>query len=146
MIPKNTVYPEDRRITSGNYRNWWKRPLIWHSHPELMKALMDMCFHLNEIYGDSLEKIVLYGSYARGEETEESDVDVALIVNSANTESMHDEMIDLVVGYELEQAVTISVVPVEFEQYQEWRKVLPFYKNMDKEGIVLWHAAPTHAP
>ena len=54
---------------------------------------------------------------------------------------MHDALLDLVVDYELELAVTLSVVPIDYKNYTEWIKVLPFYKNIEREGIVLWNAA-----
>lgn len=141
IIPKDTIYPSDGRVKSGNYRNWRKRKNIWNSNPQLMKKLLKMCSNLRNIYGDSLERIVLYGSYARGEQTAESDIDIALLVNDRNTEKMHDKMTDIVVDYELEQGVTLSVVPIEVDQYMEWNKILPFYKNIEKEGIVLWKVA-----
>ena len=50
-------------------------------------------------------------------------------------------MLDPVVDYELDLALTLSVVPIEYENYREWRSVLPFYRNIEKEGIVLWQAA-----
>ena len=106
-----------------------------------MKALLHMSNDLKDVYGDYLVKIVLYGSYARGEQTAESDVDIAVILKDGNTEKMHDDMTDIVVDYELDQGVTLSVIPIEFEQYTAWNKTLPFYKNIDKEGIVLWKAA-----
>ena len=86
-------------------------------------------------------KVILYGSYARGEQTEESDVDIAVILKDGNTEKMHDDMLDIVVDYELDLDVTLSVVPIEYANYLEWNKVLPFYQNIEKEGIVLWQAA-----
>lgn len=141
MIPKDTPYPADGRIKSGNYRNWRKRPDVWHSNPILIKALLQMSSDLSKVYGDYLVKIVLYGSYARGEQTAESDVDIALFLKNGNTEKMHDEMTDIVVDYELNQGVTLSVVPIEYEQYQAWNKALPFYQNIDKEGLILWKAA-----
>ncbi|MDO4978336.1 MAG: nucleotidyltransferase domain-containing protein [Eubacteriales bacterium] len=141
VIPKDAVYPEDGRVKSGNYRNWRKRPGIWQDNPDLMKALLHMSNDLEKVYGEYLVKIVLYGSYARGEQTVESDVDIAVILKDGNTEQMHDEMTDVVVDYELDQGVTLSVIPIEFEQYKAWNKTLPFYKNIDKEGIVLWKAA-----
>ena len=108
---------------------------------KLIDLLKEMCNRLCLVYGDFLYMVVLYGSYARGEQTDTSDVDIALFLRSGNTEQMHEAMIDIVVDYELDLAVTLSVIPVDYENYLAWNKVLPFYKNIDKEGVILWKAA-----
>lgn len=141
VIPKGTAYPDDKRLKSGNYKNWRQKNLISHTNPVLMRSLSKMCAQLYGIYGDSMHKVLLYGSYARGEQTSESDVDIALILRNGNPDDLHDKMVDLVVDYELDLAVTLSVVPIELDQYLEWKNTLPFYKNIDKEGIILWTAA-----
>lgn len=141
VIPKDTKYPDDNRIKSGNYKNWRQKIRINHDHPGLISSLSEMSERISKIYGRTLDKVILYGSYARGDQTPESDVDIAIVVRKGNTEKMHDELLDLVVDYELDLAVTLSVVPIEYENYVEWSKVLPFYRNIDKEGIILWNAA-----
>ncbi len=139
VIPKSAICPDDRRVKSGNYRNWRKRSVIHQSNPGLMKALCRMCNDLSVVYGSALEKIVLYGSYARGEQTPESDVDIALILRR-DDEKKHDRMTDIVVDYELEQDTVLSVVTIDASHYRKWLRVLPFYTNVEKEGIVLWKA------
>ena len=141
MIPKDVEYPADKRVKSGDYKNWRKRKNVWNENKELMKNISSMCGELRDVYGNSLKKIVLYGSYARGEQTPESDVDIALIVNNVNDDCKHDKMTDIVVDYELEQGVTLSVIQIDYAEYTEWNHILPFYKNIDKEGIVLWKSA-----
>lgn len=141
VIPKNVKYPEDNRVRSGNCRNWRKRSAIHNNNPVLFRTLRDMCNTMSEIYGDCLDKVILYGSYARGEQTEESDADIAVILRSNITEQMHDSMIDALVEYELECGVTISTVQIDSGHFSEWKTILPYYMNIDKEGIVLWRAA-----
>ncbi len=141
VIPKDTQYPDDGRVRSGNYRNWRRKMQINHDHPLLMKSLERMSEQIHDIYGATLDKVILYGSYARGDQTPESDVDIAIVVREGNTETMHNALLDLVVDYELDLAVTLSVVPIEYENYVEWSRILPFYRNIGKEGIVLWNAA-----
>ena len=138
IIPKDTVYPTDNRVKSGDYRNWRDAVKINQKNSQLMRALKNMCKELSSLYGKTLEKIVLYGSYARGEESEESDVDIALILKNESNESQHDQMLDIVVNYELMLDHVLSVVPIESEQFHEWKNTLPFYKNVDKEGVTLW--------
>lgn len=140
IIPKDTVYPDDKRIKSGDYCNWRKASSIRKEYPELMKSLNKMCHQLSEIYGDRLEKVIMYGSYVRGEQTSESDVDIAVILKE-DDETRHDKMTDIVVDLELDLGVVLSVVPIDCREYAMWRRTLPFFINIAKEGIVLWKAA-----
>lgn len=91
------------------------------------------------IFGSTLHKIILYGSFARGTQTEESDVDIAVITREY-TEDMHDNMIDFTVDLELEYNKVLSILLVDYDNFKEWEDVLPFYRNIKKEGIVLWSA------
>ena len=87
-----------------------------------------------------MERIILYGSVARGTQTAESDIDIAVIVRRY-TEDMHEKMIDLTVDLELEYNKVLSVLLIDYDNFREWEDVLPFYKNMKKDGIMLWSAA-----
>jgi predicted nucleotidyltransferase len=93
-----------------------------------------------DIFGNVLERIILYGSVARGTQTNESDVDIAVIVRKY-TDDMHDKMIDFTVDLELEYNKVLSVLLIDYDNFREWENVLPFYKNVKKEGIMLWSAA-----
>lgn len=141
IIPKDTRLPDDGRVKSGDYKNWRKRMDINQKCPGLLQSLNEMSCELSKIYGKKLDKVILYGSYARGEQTKESDVDVAVLLKGKETERQHEKMIDIVVDYELNLEVTLSVVPIEYNNFIEWKVDLPFYKNIDREGIVVWKTA-----
>ncbi len=141
LIPKSAEYPCDRRVKSGDYRNWRQRIKLNSKHPEIIKKLYEMCEAFGEIYGSSIAEIVLYGSYARGQETEESDVDMALVLREEQTEEQYDRMSDVVVDYQLDLGITLSVISIEQSEFMKWKTTLPFYKNVDREGIVLWKSA-----
>ena len=117
IIPKDTPYPPDRRIKSGDYRNWRKKLSVARNSPELMNVLTEMCSRMERIYGDMLEKVILYGSYARGEQTEDSDVEIAVFLNSEETAEMHSSMLDIVVDCELDAGVTLSVITLETDEF-----------------------------
>lgn len=140
-IPKDAKFPEDNRIKSGEYRNWRQKYRLSSDNPVFFDTLKRMSMDLQKIYGNSLDKVILYGSYARGDQNEDSDADIAIILKEGNSERMHDLMIDAVVDYELECGITLSVLPIDEKEYKKWSKTLPFYKNIEKEGIVLWKAA-----
>ena len=104
-------------------------------------ALEKLVKGMVEIYGDLVERIVLYGSTARGTESEESDVDIAILMRAAPSKSMNDRMLDLVVNLELDCGKVLSVIKIDYPRYVEWQCTLPFYQNIEKEGVVLWQAA-----
>lgn len=141
LIPKDIICPKDGRVRTGKYRNWRKRLDLNRRHPEMLKKLCKMCEAIEEIYADKIAEVVLYGSYARGQETEGSDIDMALLLKSKQTEEQYDKMTDIVVDYELDLGVTLSIIQIEQQDYYEWKTTLPFYKNVEKEGIVLWKSA-----
>ena len=104
-------------------------------------ALEKLIPGLQEIYGDLIDSIVLYGSTARGTRTEDSDVDVAILLRAGATKVMRDQMLDLVVDLELECGKVLSVLCIDYDKFAEWKDVLPFYKNIRKDGVVLWQAS-----
>ena len=104
-------------------------------------ALKQLIPGLQEIYGDLMNSVILYGSTARGTRTNDSDVDVAVLLRSGATKEMRGQMLDLVVDLELACGKVLSVICIDYGKFSEWKDTLPFYKNIREEGIVLWQAA-----
>ena len=77
----------------------------------------------------NVKEIILYGS-----------IDIAVILDDY-TDKMHDEMIEFVVDLELKYNKVISVLPIYNKQFNEWGNITPFFKNIKKDGKVLWKAA-----
>lgn len=97
----------------------------------LMKELK---LGLQELYGPRLKGLYLYGSYARGEENEESDVDVLIILD--RIDSYGDEVDQtgyLASDLSLKYEVTISRVFVSQRDWME--KETPFLANARDEAI-----------
>lgn len=107
---------------------------------ELQEIFSRMIPEFQKIFGKTLIQIILYGSVARGVQTEDSDIDIAVIVQKY-TEDMHEKMIDFTVDLELEYNKVLSVLLIDYDNFQKWEDVLPFYKNVKKDGIILWKAA-----
>ncbi len=140
VLPENAAYPDDRRVLSGKYRNWRKRAAL-NENKKLMRAISAMVMELRFIYGNLLSEVILYGSYARGTQTSESDVDIAIILDGKPSRDLTDKMIDCVSSYELDCGKVLSVIDIDSEKYEEWKGLLPFYRNIQKEGLVLWKKA-----
>ena len=96
---------------------------------------------LTEIFQDKISRIILFGSVARNEATEESDVDIAIIITNEIDEETKDKFINLAAELDIRFNQVFSVVDIPEERMKKWGKILPFYKNIEEEGIVLWRAA-----
>ena len=72
--------------------------------------------------------------------TEESDIDIALLVRN-NDKAMYEKWLDVAVNLVLEYDQLISTSLIEVQKFNKWKKVMPYYINIEKEGIVLWKAA-----
>lgn len=85
-----------------------------------------------EELGDSLEKLVLYGSVARGEETEDSDVDVfAVVEEQGQLERLRELAYRIGV---LEQEVVINVQGRAREDFEGF-EATSYLRNVSEEGI-----------
>jgi uncharacterized protein len=82
-------------------------------------------------------RILLYGSRARGDAQRDSDWDILVILDKQKIESSDYDLISYPI-YELGWQEDVMFSVKLFTQ-TEWNKrsFTPFYKNVEKEGIVL---------
>lgn len=99
-----------------------------------------LVLELSKIFGKSIEKIILYGSVARGDDTPESDIDIAVILHDY-TKEMYNDMMECLVEMDSQYNKVFSVLLIDYDKFVYWEDVIPFYKNINKEGVILWKAA-----
>ena len=110
-----------------------------------------MISHINEItnevlsaakntLGERLEKVVLFGSYARGDYDNESDVDIFILANIPQIEAdkwrreIRNNMPDLDLEYDMVISLHISCTDI----FNKYRQSLPFYQNVMNEGVEIY--------
>jgi predicted nucleotidyltransferase len=96
------------------------------------KAIKEFVQALKSKYRGRVRRIILFGSYARGDYTEESDIDI-LIVGDVD----FDYVIDLCTKLLLKYGVVINAIIESEEQFNKkinWS----FHRNVLKEGKVLY--------
>ena len=101
---------------------------------ELVKGLLNL-FHEN------LSMIILYGSVARNEATSESDIDIAIITKNDMNEEIRKKFICWSAEMDIRYDKIFSIIDIKEENMKKRGEVLPFYKNVQKEGVILWKAA-----
>lgn len=92
---------------------------------------------VGELLGEKLRKVILYGSYARGDFDSESDVDFAVIADVDIIEiSSYDNLVgEACFELSLKYDVVISIIIISEGNFADYRDILPFYSSIVKEGI-----------
>ena len=106
----------------------------------LKKMLIELAESLQHVYGDKLKTVVLYGSVARGTQTDDSDIDIMVLIDG-NNEELHrydDSLNEVSTDFSLKYLKVLSIVDISYQEYENWRELSPFYRNVSKEGIILY--------
>ncbi len=89
---------------------------------------------IENLYGKRLKQIILYGSHARGDFTEDSDIDLLIILKDKVIPGKEiDRMIDIITEINLKYGVLISVYPVSERDYKKVKS--PLLLNVRREGV-----------
>ena len=101
--------------------------------------ILDFSRQVKRILGNKLSKVILYGSYARGDFRENSDIDIMVLTTLTDDEieKIENRIFDLAFDFEMEYGIDISVIIKNEDYFNYWLGALPFYDNVQKEGIVL---------
>ena len=106
---------------------------------DIRNIVYKFSLQLRNLLGSSLSKVILYGSYARGDNHDHSDVDVMILVKMTDTEikRIENDVYDMAFEIEIETGIDISPIIKNEEQYGYWVDTLPFYRNVRDEGVVI---------
>lgn len=98
------------------------------------QLLRELKLELQKLYGDQLVALILYGSYARGEAHEDSDLDVAMVLK--NYERPYLEITrtgEITARLALDYDQLIALIPFREKDWRE--KQGPFFANLREEGV-----------
>jgi antitoxin ChpS len=88
--------------------------------PEIRTALMSFAKQVASTYRDNLVTVVLFGSQARDDANEDSDVDVGVILKDiSDRRSVRDRLSDLAYDVLLDSGVDIQAVALTKEQWAQ---------------------------
>lgn len=101
------------------------------------KVVLSFVEELRNRLGNEIIKIVLFGSKIRGDFSEESDIDIFILVRE-KTSDIRDKVGDLTADYIFDNDIPLSPVLYDSFEYQKNKELGSFFfENVEKEGISL---------
>jgi uncharacterized protein len=102
----------------------------------LQKILVEVKDALQKLYKNNLVEIILYGSCARNDYNENSDIDLLIVLNKLDSAGKEiDNIVDAIYDINLKYNTLISVVPISNDDYRSINS--PLILNVRKEGVLV---------
>ena len=107
----------------------------------ISKIISEFITGVNNILDNRVKKIILYGSYARGDFNKSSDIDIMILTDLTDDEIVQyrSEIVQLAYDIEWDNKFDIHLSPLvkNIDRFNYWLEAMPFYMNVQKEGVVL---------
>ena len=87
--------------------------------------------------------MILYGSYARGDYKEDSDIDIMILLDMEDMDikGFRHDLSAITFDFNLDHDLDIKPIAKSKEHFEKWAEVYPFYTNVEWEGVKLFEAA-----
>ena len=98
---------------------------------------------VKKLLGQKLDKVILYGSYARGDYNEHSDIDIMILLDLSDMDikQYRHELSGETFDFNMDHDLDIKPIAKSQQHFQNWVEAYPFYANVEKEGVKLFEAA-----
>jgi predicted nucleotidyltransferase len=104
--------------------------------PEILTLLRPLRSYLRQEYQDRLNRLILFGSQARGEATPASDIDILIVLNDPVDASVElNRTSQFIAQFCLEHSILISRLFMSQSRFE--RENSPLLRNIRQEGIIL---------
>lgn len=103
------------------------------------KAIKELAQAMAGMFGNKLSEVILFGSYARNQQDEESDIDIIVLVkeDQLSLKSYSYKIVEIVADINLQYDAVLSVILQSTDEYEEYKDVLPFFMNIQREGVTI---------
>ena len=105
----------------------------------IQKSINRFVTECAKILGNRLKKIILYGSYARGDYNNSSDIDILVLTDYEQSQfySVLKKISNMTYDIELDYNVILVPLIGNINNFNDEIDAIPFYSNIKKERAVL---------
>ena len=99
----------------------------------LLEIIKEVKVEILKILKENFDEIILFGSYARGDNTEYSDVDLLLVVEETISQAEKERIANVLSNFSLKYDIVLSCIDypkISFEKYKT-----PFLLNVKEDGV-----------
>lgn len=111
-----------------------------HGREQISIITNEIVDEVIQLLQDKVYKIVLYGSYARGDFTKESDIDILILLDCDKEQVLQfrKQISRLSSRIGLKNDIEISLLLRDKETFERGKNILPFYRNINREGVEIY--------
>ena len=104
---------------------------------EVRKIIAELCSIMASLFPQNQIEAILFGSYARGDAEPGSDIDVLILVDASRQDisAQNWQVGDMAAELLLNYGVVVSPIVENRDYFNRNMNVLPFYRNVDREGV-----------
>ena len=104
---------------------------------ELFKIIKELRIRLEFLFKDEKIEVILFGSYARGDMQEGSDIDLLFLVDSSRQtiREKHWQVGEAAAEVLMDHGIVVSPIVENRAYYHANANILPFFKNVQREGV-----------
>ena len=110
---------------------------------DIKSRLNEYVLELQNIYNQELERVILYGSYARGDFSDDSDIDIMILLHLSDLEikQYRHQLSELTYDFNMNYQLDIKPIAKNQDDFMKLVDVYPFYANVKREGVELYGVA-----
>jgi predicted nucleotidyltransferase len=120
--------------------NMNRRPIVNKIPTTITAVTEELRYNTQAIFGKKLRKIIIYGSYARGDYKDYSDLDIMVLADYDESEErdFQEAIYKISSHASLEHDITVSMYLNNESLFKSRMHISPYYRNVISEGVELY--------
>ena len=116
------------------------RQVICMNKDDIRKTKEVLNRSIPSLLNQDLVKMTMYGSCARGDYTDDSDIDIVLFTRCDRLEAKKydDELMDIVTDIAMDIGTMVEYICIPVKEFEKKKSWYGYFQNIEREGIVLY--------